>query len=91
MSILVISPCPESTVEKLGIKSWPIWTCDVSSFDWAYENKENCLLIECEVKVPQEGGQPICFSAGDLVTFPAGINCRWEVQKVVRKHYRFGD
>ena len=40
--------------------------------------------------VTPEGGQPINFSAGDLVTFPAGMKCRWEVHKAVRKHYRFG-
>ncbi len=32
MSILVISNCQESTVEELGIKSWPKWTSVVSSF-----------------------------------------------------------
>ena len=51
MKILVTSHCPESTVEELGIKNWPIWTCDVSSFDWAYEVKETCLLLEGEVTV----------------------------------------
>ena len=91
MKILVISHCPESTIEELGIKSWPIWTCDVSSFDWAYEDKETCLLLEGEVTVTQRGGQPVYFKEGDLVTFPAGMNCRWEVHKAVRKHYRFGE
>ena len=91
MSILITSPCPESKVEELGIKNWPIWTCDVSSFNWTYENKETFLLLEGEVTVRPEGGESINFSAGDLVTFPAGMNCRWEVHKAVRKHYRFGD
>ena len=48
-------------------------------------------MIEGEVTVTPEGGQPINFSAGDLVTFPEGMNCRWEVHKAVRKHYRVGD
>ena len=48
-------------------------------------------MIEGEVTVTPEGGQPINFGAGDLVTFQAGMNCRWEIHKVVRKHYRFGD
>ena len=91
MKILVTSDCLESTIEELGIKSWPIWTCDVSSFDWAYEDKETCLLLEGEVTVTPQEGIPVNFSAGDLVTFPAGMNCRWEVHKAVRKHYRFGD
>ena len=39
MSILVSSPYPESKVEELGIKIWTIWSYDISSFDWAYEDK----------------------------------------------------
>tara|TARA_Y100000589_G_scaffold172305_1_gene163570 strand:+ start:541 stop:816 length:276 start_codon:yes stop_codon:yes gene_type:complete len=91
MPILVTSPCPESIVEELRIKSWPIWTCDESSFDWVYKDKETCLLLEGAVTVTQEGGKPVNFSAGDLVTFPTGMNCRWEIHKAVRKHSRFGD
>ena len=91
MSILVISPSPESKVMELGIKSWPIWTCEASSFYWSYNEKETCLLLEGKVTVTPEGGRPIKFNAGDLVTFPAGMNCRWDVHQAVRKHYRFGD
>ena len=91
MSILVISPCPESTVEELGIKSWPIWTCEESSFDWTYDDKETCLLIQGQVTVTTEEGQPVKFGAGDLVTFPAGMKFRWNVHQAVSKHYRFGD
>ena len=91
MSILVSSPCPKSTVEELGIKDWPIWTCNESSFDWTYDEKETCLLLEGQVTVTPKGEQPVKFSAGDLITFPAGMDCRWEVHKAVRKYYRFGD
>ena len=91
MPILVASPCPESIIKELNIKGWPIWTCNPSSFDWTYDEKETCLLIEGEVTVTPEAGQPVKIIAGDLVTFPAGMNCRWEVHKAVRKHYRFGD
>ncbi len=61
MSILVTSPCPESTITELGIKSWPIWSCEVSSFDWKYEDKETCLLLEGEVTVTQEGDYLLIF------------------------------
>jgi hypothetical protein len=27
---------------------------------------------------------------GDLVTFPTGMKCTWDVKVPVRKHYRFG-
>ena len=91
MPISVTSPCPENTVEELKINSWPIWTCEVSSFDWTYEDNETCLLLEGEVTVTPSEGDPVTFGAGDLVVFPAGMDCKWEVHKAVRKHYRFGD
>jgi len=48
-------------------------------------------LLEGEVTVTPDGGEPVKFEARDLVVFPAGIDSRWDVHKVVRKHYRFGD
>ena len=88
---LLASPCPENTVEELGIKNWLIWTCDTSPFDWTYDDQETCLLLEGEVTDTHDGGEPLKFGAGDLVIFPAGMNRRWDVHQEVRKHYRFGD
>ncbi len=34
------------------------------------------------------GGEPREFKRGDLVTFPAGLSCVWEVLEPVEKHYR---
>ena len=41
--------------------------------------------------VTPEVGKPVKFGAGDLVIFPEGMNCRWDIHQAVRKHYRFGD
>ena len=38
LSLLVTSTCPESKVHKLVIKNWLIWTGEVSSFDWTYND-----------------------------------------------------
>ena len=91
LAISVTSPCPESTINELRIKQWPIWTCDPSSFPWSYSDKETCLLLEGDVTVTPDGGKPVRFGVGDLVVFPQGMSCTWEVHKAVRKHYRFGD
>jgi len=48
-------------------------------------------LLEGEVTVTPEGGDPVRFGTGDLVLFPAVMDCRWDVHKAVRKYYRFGD
>ncbi len=90
MEIAITSPCPESTIAEQGIRDWPVWTCPVSTFDWTYGEQEICLLLEGEVTVTPQEGKPVRFGAGDLVTFPAGLRCTWEVHAPVRKHYRFG-
>ena len=36
-------------------------------------------------------GEPMKFCGGDLIFFPAGIDCIWNVHKAVRRHYRFDD
>jgi uncharacterized cupin superfamily protein len=80
----------EEKLAKLGVRSWPIWTKEVSTFPWRYDARETCYLLEGDVVVTPEGGQPVRIQAGDLVTFPAGLACAWEVRVPVRKHYDFG-
>ncbi len=91
MSISVKSPCSQSTIQSLGIQNWPIWTCEPSTFPWTYSDKETCLILEGEVTVTPYGGKPVRLGVGDLVIFPKGMSCTWEVHKAIKKHYRFGD
>ncbi len=50
-----------------------------------------CFLLESEVTVTPDGGEPVKFDASNLIVFPVGMDCRWHVHKAVRKHYRFGE
>jgi uncharacterized cupin superfamily protein len=45
--------------------------------------------MEGEVKVTTPDGEAVEFGPGDLVTFPRGLKCSWNVRKPIRKHYRF--
>ncbi|MBX3472329.1 MAG: cupin domain-containing protein [Planctomycetes bacterium] len=90
MEILVERPTPER-LEALGVRSWPVWTKEPSTFDWFYDDAETCYLLAGRVRVEPEGGGPaVDIGAGDLVTFPQGLACVWKVTEAVRKHYRFG-
>ena len=42
----VTSFCTDRIVQELEMKNWPIWTYEVSSFHWTFEDKEICLLLE---------------------------------------------
>lgn len=79
----------EGRLSELGVFQWPIWTKERSTFPWTYDSEETCYFLEGEVTVTPEGGAPLRMGAGDLVVFPRGMRCTWEVHRPVRKHYRF--
>ena len=83
-----INKLTESEIAKKDIKSWPIWSCEVSEFDWEYSERESCLLLEGEVEV-SSAFETVKLCVGDYVVFPKGLKCRWKVTKPVRKHYSF--
>ena len=83
-----ITKLTEQKIIDREIRSWPIWTCDISEFDWEYSEQESCLLLEGEVEVESDH-ETVKFSVGDFVVFPKGLKCRWKVTKPVRKHYSF--
>jgi len=87
MNIIVRKPTDR---EIAGMKTKPVWTCEVSTFDWDYDEMEICLLIEGEVVVKYSANESVSFAAGDLVVFPKGLSCVWQVKKPVRKYYMFG-
>lgn len=82
------NPSPDQ-LQKLGVKDWPIWTKEASEFPWKYDSTETCYLLEGEVEVTPDGEPPVTIKKGDLVTFPQGMSCRWDIKKEVRKHYQF--
>ena len=76
-------------LNKLQVTSWPIWQKEVSEFPWTYDMQETCYFLEGDVIVTPTGGQPVQMGKGDLVTFPAGMSCTWQILQAVKKHYCF--
>lgn len=89
MSRIKVTKPTEEELEKTGVKGWPIWTCEVSRFDWHYDEQETCYLLAGKVTVTA-GDEEASFGAGDMVVFPQGMDCVWDVAEPVRKHYKFG-
>ncbi|WP_294945941.1 cupin domain-containing protein [Sulfurivirga sp.] len=85
---LIRNPDPQQ-LDELGVRDWPIWEKEVSTFPWTYDATETCYILEGRVTVTPEGGEPVTIEAGDLVTFPAGMSCVWEIHAPIRKHYNF--
>lgn len=88
MEITVEKPSAEK-LAALDVEHWPTWSKEVSTFPWQYDSQEVAYILEGEVTVTPDDGDPVSFGAGDLVTFPTGLSCVWHVKKALRKHYQF--
>lgn len=88
MSQIVVESNPStSRLESLGVSRWPTWEKEVSVFPWFFHEQEIAYILEGECVITPQDGAPVSFGKGDLVTFPAGLKCSWEVKQPLRKHY----
>jgi uncharacterized protein len=91
LPIMVEQQPADERLEQLGVKDWAVWSCEVAQFPWQYDQREVCYLLEGQAVVtPADGGAPVEIGVGDLVVFPAGMSCQWEVLQPLRKQYRIG-
>ncbi|MFH1771684.1 MAG: cupin domain-containing protein [Candidatus Omnitrophota bacterium] len=88
MEISVYKPS-EDELNGMGVKSWPIWEKEESTFDWHYDQQEECLFLEGEVVVKTADGKTVNIKKGDFASFPKGLSCTWTIKKKVKKHYNF--
>ena len=84
-----IKKAADENLKNLGLDSWSSWSCGVSEFDWEYDSDERCFIQEGKVVVTTDSGEKAEINKGDLVLFPKGLKCRWQVLEQVRKVYRF--
>lgn len=85
---ITIEKKQEKQLKDLRITDWPIWECEPSTFDWHYDQQEQCYILEGEITV-RTSEEEVSIKPGDFVTFPKGLDCEWTVKKPVRKHYSF--
>ena len=88
MSEITVTRLNEKEILEQKIRSWPIWTKEISRFDWYYESEEACLILEGEISVETASGE-FHIQAGDFVVFEKGLRCTWNVTRPVRKHFQF--
>lgn len=76
-------------LDVLFVDDWPTWSKEVSEFDWHYDQKETCYIIEGKATITTEDGESITINAGDMVFFPEGLKCTWKIIEPIEKHYTF--
>lgn len=83
---ITISQPGKEELTRLNVFTWDIWTSEPARFTWNYSNRETCFILEGKATVTTDE-QTLCIGPGDLVVFPSGLSCEWEVHETVRKHF----
>lgn len=79
----------DARLKELNVANWAIWEKEVSEFPIDFDATETAYILEGEIIVTPEGGEPVTILPGDLVVFPEGLNSHWQVTKALRKHYSY--
>lgn len=88
-SITIEHKVTPAKLDVLYVDDWPVWRKDVSEFNWEYNQTETCYIVEGKAIVTPESGEAITIQSGDLVTFPKGMKCVWNITEDIEKHYKF--
>ena len=84
MAILVRKATEAEKAELQGLRER---TKEPGLTDWYYDEKTVCLFTQGKAVVDQYG-EKVPMEAGDLVTFPQGLRCQWEVLEPVKVKVR---
>ena len=76
----------EEELQEEGVFDWPVRKLGEEKMDWYYEETELCYIVEGEAVIATEFEQTT-VRAGDLVTFPKGLECVWDVESEIEMHY----
>ncbi|NOT84853.1 MAG: cupin domain-containing protein [Methylococcaceae bacterium] len=88
MNPIIVEKNPDQTrLNTLDVNKWPTWEKEISVFPWTFPEQEIAYILEGECVITPTGGTATTFGKGDLVTFPAGMTCSWEVKQPLHKHY----
>ena len=89
MDDIKVEKATDQKLKNLNVKNWSPWDCEPSIFDWEYDEKETCFIMQGKARVTS-GNQEVEFGKGDIVVFPKGLKCKWQVIDKISKVYKFG-
>lgn len=88
MKIEIEKSIHKAEYEKKGIRNWPVWEKEVSTFSWYYESSEIFYVIEGKARI-KTIYEEVLIEKGDLVICPAGLRSTWIIEEKFKKNYNF--
>jgi len=85
MKIVVDRP-DNDELKEMGVENWPVLEHGEEKFEWFYDKTERCYIVSGEATIVSEF-ETLTIKPGDFITFPAGLECIWDVDYAILKHY----
>jgi uncharacterized cupin superfamily protein len=70
-----------------GTTSAGYWQVEAGRSRWDFDYTEVIWVVEGEVTVTEDGGEPVRLSPGDVGVFPVGWKGEWDVPDGLKKFY----
>ena len=64
-SIVIEHHVTPAKLDVLYVDDWPVWTKEVSEFDWSYDQKETCYIVEGKAVITPENEEAVTIQEGD--------------------------
>ena len=64
-----------------------VWDCTAGRFSWVFTWDEFVMILDGEVTITPENGDPFTLRAGDFCYFPSGLNTLWQVDRYIKKTF----
>ena len=77
-------------LEVLNVDDWPLINEAVGEIVRHCAETETSFVIDGTGRVEVEDGEPVSFSAGDLVTVLPDTRCTWHITEAIERHYYKG-
>jgi hypothetical protein len=85
MKIVVDRP-DNDELKEMGVETWPVWEHGEEKIECFYDKTERCYIVSGEATIVSEF-ETLTIKPGDFITFPAGLECIWDIDYAIRKRY----
>uniref|UniRef100_A0A0D9XKE6 (S)-ureidoglycine aminohydrolase cupin domain-containing protein n=1 Tax=Leersia perrieri TaxID=77586 RepID=A0A0D9XKE6_9ORYZ len=80
---------PESRLSELRVRSWPKWAGGTGRMPVKYDSRQTCYIVKGRAAVGSPELGVIELVPGDLVVFPKGTRCTWDISVHIDMYYAF--
>jgi uncharacterized cupin superfamily protein len=70
-----------------GVLYTGLWRCEPRDIPYVFPGDETFQVLEGEVRIEPEDGEPVQLKVGDIASFPKGQHALWTIKSPFKKFF----